>query len=129
MTTLRLIAGCCILVCLVAAQAVRAEPTKYVEVTTPFAKIYRYLDPKSEVLKLAKKGEFYELVYPGTAWYQIKVKDNVGWLERTAGAETDAPKFLFFSVSFWTLSLFIILLFGTLGGVSYIIYRQKTAEV
>jgi hypothetical protein len=120
--------GCCTLICLIAAKGVQAEATKYVEVTSSFAKVYRYLDPKSEVLKLAKKGEFYELVYEGTAWYQIKIKESVGWLEHRAGQVTDAPRFMFFSVSFWTLAMFIILLLGTLGGVAYMIYRQKNAE-
>jgi hypothetical protein len=121
-----LFVGCCALICLFAAKAVFAEATKYVEVTTPFAKVYRYLDPKSEVLKLVKKGESYELVYEGTAWFQIKIKESVGWLDHREGKVIDAPRLL---VSFWGLILFIILLLGTLGGVSYLIYRQKTADL
>jgi hypothetical protein len=120
---------CCgLLMVLVAARPIHAEATKYVEITKPFANIYRFLDPKSELIKLAKRGEFYELVYEGTSWYQIKIKESVGWLEHTNGVVTEAPKFLFFSVSFWIFMLFVILVVGALGGISYLIYRQKSAE-
>lgn len=119
--------GCGLLMLLATARPVHAEATKYVEITKPFANIYRYLDPKSETLKLAKRGEFYELVYEGTAWYQVKIKESVGWLEHTSGTVTEAPKFLFFSVSFWTFTLFVILILGALVGISYLIYRQKGA--
>jgi hypothetical protein len=120
--------GLCAIAVMLMVRSAGAEPTKFVQITEPFAKVYRYLDPKSEVIKLARKGESFELVYEGTSWYQIKIKDSVGWLEHRYGVITDAPHFLAFSVSFWTLALFVVLLLGTLGGVSYMIYRRKAEE-
>jgi hypothetical protein len=98
---------------------------KYVEVTGPFVNVYEYLDPKSTVLKQAKKGDHYELVYEGKAWYQIKIKDRVGWLEKKAGIIVDNPQYL----PVGTFLAFIILLLGTLAGVSVYIYKQKAVEV
>ena len=59
-----------------------AEASKYVEIKSPFANIYEYLDPKSTIIQQAKKGDHYELVYEGTSWYQVKTREKVGWLEK-----------------------------------------------
>ena len=106
-----------------------AKPSAYVEVKRPFANVYEFLDPKSTILRQARKGEFFPLVYEGTSWYQVKVKEQVGWLEKRAGDIVDSPRFLFYSIPFATFSLFIILLIATLTGVSFFIYRQKNAEL
>lgn len=98
---------------------------KYVEVKEPFISVYEYLDPKSNVIIQAKKGDRYELVYEGKAWYQIKVKDKVGWLEKRAGVVVDTAKYL----PIGTFIVFVILLLGTLIAVSMYIYKQKTVEI
>ena len=41
---------------------INAKENNYVEIKKPFANIYEYLDPKSNILKQAKKGDFFELV-------------------------------------------------------------------
>ena len=119
----------CGLMCLAAVRQVHAAQSAYVEIKKPFANIYEFLDPKSNIIRQAKKGEFFELVYEGTSWYQVKIKEKVGWLEKRAGDVVDAPKFLFYSIPFGTFALFIILLIATLTTVSFMIYRQKTAEL
>ena len=48
--------------------------TRYVEIKKPFASVYEYLDPKSQILVQATKKDHFELVYEGTSWYQVKVK-------------------------------------------------------
>ena len=50
--------------------------TRYVEIKKPFASVYEYLDPKSQILVQATKKDHFELVYEGTSWYQVKVKNN-----------------------------------------------------
>ncbi|HEX7511142.1 MAG TPA: hypothetical protein VF335_07580 [Chitinivibrionales bacterium] len=98
---------------------------KFVRVDNPLAKVYEYLDPKSKVLRVAKKGDHFPLVFEGTLWYQIKVQDKVGWLDRKDGsvvndsATSDAGTFI----------VIAILLLGTIGGVSLYIYKQKSSEV
>ena len=102
-----------------------AASAKYVEIRTPFVNIYEFLDPKSNVIKQAKKGDHFELVYEGNAWYQIKIKDKVGWLEKAAGVVVNNPQYL----PIGTFLLFVVLLLGTLVSVSLYIYKQKAVEV
>jgi hypothetical protein len=98
---------------------------QYVEVTEDYASVYEFLDPKSKILDQAKKGDRYELVYPGTSWYQIKVAQKVGWLERRSGKIVDGPR----GLPVGSLVLLVIVLVVTLGGAFYFIQRQKTAEL
>jgi hypothetical protein len=98
--------------------------SRYVEVKSPFVNVYEFLDPKSNVIQQAKKGDHFELVYEGKAWYQIKIKDKVGWLERPAGIVVNTPQYL----PIGTFLVFVILLVGTLVGVSLYI-KQKAIEV
>ncbi len=117
------------LVCFVLLQApfstCQAASSRYVEIKEPFVNIYEFLDPKSNVIKQAKKGDHFELVYEGKAWYQIKIKDKVGWLEKNAGIIVNNPQYL----PIGTFLVFVILLLGTLVGVSLYIYKQKSVEV
>lgn len=106
-----------------------AKTDAYVKVKKPLANVYEFLDPKSTIVKQAKKGDYFPLVYEGTSWYQVKIKEKVGWLEKRAGDVVDSPKFLFYSIPFGTFTVFIILLIATLTGVSFVIYRQKNAEL
>jgi hypothetical protein len=117
------------LVCFIILQSpfssCHAASAKYVEIKNSFVNIYEFLDPKSNVIKQAKKGDHYELVYEGKAWYQIKIKDKVGWLEKTAGIVVNNPQYL----PIGTFLVFVVLLLGTLVGVSLYIYKQKAVEV
>jgi hypothetical protein len=101
----------------------------YVQITKPFANIYEYLDPQSTIIKQAHKGEYFELVSSGTSWYQVKVKDKVGWLEMRAGNVVDAPKKLFNTIPFGVFVLSIGMLIVTLGLVGFFLYRQKQTAV
>jgi hypothetical protein len=98
---------------------------RYVEIKNPFVNVYEFLDPKSNVIIVAKKGDHFELVYEGKSWYQIKIKDKVGWLEQKAGVVVNNPQYL----PLGTFFVFVILLLGTLVGVSMYIYKQKAVEV
>ena len=79
---------------------------------------------KSNIIRVAKKGDHFELVFEGTSWYQVKVSDKVGWLDKKYGAVVDNPNPSYLG----TFIVFTILLVGTLAGVSYYIYKQKTSE-
>jgi hypothetical protein len=100
-----------------------------VEIKRPFANIYEYLDPKSNIIKQAKQGEMFELVYAGTSWYQVRIKDRVGWLERRAGEIIDTPPSRFLGIPVGVFALFLVLLVLTLLGVALVIYRQVNAEL
>lgn len=108
---------------------VHAGDGGFVQIRRPFANIYEYLDPQSRILEQAKKNSYYELVYEGTSWYQIKVGGKVGWIEKRAGAVVDRRGVTVFSIPVGTFLLFLLLLIGTIGGASLLIYRQKTAEI
>lgn len=102
---------------------------QYIVIKQPYVSIYEYLDPKSEILVQAKKNDSYELIYAGTAWYQVKVKDKVGWIEKSAGSIVDNPGFTLFSIPVGTLFFFLLLLIATITGASFLIYKQRTAEL
>lgn len=103
--------------------------TRYVEIKRPFASVYEYLDPKSQILIQATKKDHFELVYEGTSWYQVKVKNKVGWVEKSAGIVVSNPGITVFSIPLSTLLFFLLLLIATITGASFLIYKQKTAEL
>lgn len=111
--------------CTVLCSVCSLAATEYVEVTNAFAKVYEYLDPKSKIIVHAKKGDHFELVYAGTSWYQVKVKDKVGWLERQAGMVTESTSHL----PVGSLILFLVILVATFVGVFFLIQRQKNADL
>jgi hypothetical protein len=113
----------------VVAIAVYAGATKYVKVRVPFANIYEYLDPQSTILRQVSQNKYFELVYEGTSWYQVKVENKVGWLEKSAGTIIDSPGITVFSIPLGTLIFFLLLLATTIIGASLLIYKQKTAEL
>jgi len=119
---------CSLAIHVFAAKAVQAEESGYVEISKPFVNIYEYLDPKSNILKQARKGEVFELIYEGKSWYQIKFNDKVGWIEKRSGTIVAAPKMMFYSIPMGTFALFIILLLGTIVTVSLMIFRHKKTE-
>ena len=101
-----------------------AAEKMFVEVKKPYANIYKELDPKSDIVEQAKKGDHLELVFEGTSWYNVKVKNSFGWIEKRAGELTDNPG----RVSIFSIIMLVLLVGGTFGGVSYYIYRNKFSE-
>ncbi|MBN1128262.1 MAG: hypothetical protein JXA71_04715 [Chitinispirillaceae bacterium] len=101
------------------------EASQYVQISEPFVNIYEYLDPKSTVIKMAKKGDRIELIYAGPSWYNVKIGTKTGWVERKAGFVTDKPSILMPVLS---ILLIIAVLGGTIYGVIYYIQKQKSAE-
>ncbi|NLG16173.1 MAG: hypothetical protein GX556_02445 [Fibrobacter sp.] len=107
------------------SSAISAGEKQYVDIKKPFANIYKELDPKSEIIEQAKKGDHLELVFEGTSWYHVKVKENsFGWVEKKAGEIVDNPG----SVSVFSIILILLLVGGTAGGVFYYIKKNKVAE-
>ncbi len=102
-----------------------AGDTKFVKIENPLVNIYEFLDPKSNIIRVAKKGDHFPLVFEGTLWYQIKVQDKVGWLDRQAGIVVNDPT----TSEAGTFIIVTILLLGTIGGAFYYIYKQKESEV
>lgn len=101
----------------------------YVEITKPFVSVYKYLDPKSEIIIQASKNDHFELIYEGISWYQIKVNDNVGWVEKSAGEIVTTAGATILSIPVGTFCFFLFLLIATITGTCLLIYRQKTAEL
>ncbi|HEX2955805.1 MAG TPA: hypothetical protein VHO70_03175 [Chitinispirillaceae bacterium] len=105
----------CLFSILTIQSAASAEGNKWVEIKVGFANIYKQLDPESDIIKQAKKGDHLELVYDGTSWYQVKVGNATGWVERRSGdivnRNTQSP----------VAAIIIILLIigGTTGGIVY----------
>jgi len=123
-----LLAVTCVAVCFIGPTKALAKESKSVEIKRPFANIYEYLDPKSDIILQAKQGEVFELVYAGTSWYQVRVKDRVGWLERRAGEVVDTPPQRFLGVPMSVFVVFVVLMVITLLGVALVIYRQVNSE-
>jgi len=102
----------------------KAAAAQYVKITEPFVNIYERLDPKSNVLKMAKNGDRLELDFAGDKWYKVKIHDQTGWVERTAGKVVEGNSIVSTVVSF-----LLVLLIG--GGTIYVvtmyIKKQKTA--
>ncbi len=118
-----------LLILCISVIATYASATKYVKVRIPFANVYEFLDPQSSILQQASQNKYFELVYEGTSWYQIKVGENVGWLEKSAGTIIDNPGITIFSIPLGTLIFFLLLLATTIIGASLLIYKQKSAEL
>jgi hypothetical protein len=108
----------------VCVHSTHASATKFIKVDSPLANIYEFLDPKSNIIRVAKRGDHFPLVFEGTLWYQIKVQDKVGWLDRHAGTVVNDAT----TSDAGTFIMVTILLLGTLGGVSFYIYKQKASE-
>ncbi len=106
-----------------------AADTRFVKIKKPFVNVYEFLDPQSKIIRQAKKGDHFELVYEGTSWYQVKIQEKVGWLEKRAGTVVNTPTPTIMSLPVGTFILFVLLLLGTFAAVSFFIYRQKTAEL
>jgi hypothetical protein len=96
----------------------------YVRITDPFTNVYERLDPKSTVIKLAKKGDRFDLIYAGPLWYQIKVQDQIGWVERKAGRVVEGTSLFTTIIS---IMLIFVLIAGTFYAVVSYIKKQKTA--
>ena len=103
----------------------KATASQYVQITEPFVNVYEYLDPKSTVLKMAKKGDRLELIYAGTSWYNVKIGVKTGWVERKAGDVIEGPSIFSPILS---IVLIVIALVGTIFGVTYYIKKQKPVE-
>jgi hypothetical protein len=118
----------CVAACVLGVGTAAAQESKTVEIRKPIVNIYEYLDPKSDIIKQAKQGEFYELVVAGTSWCQVKVKDRVGWVELRACRITNAPPKSFLGIPVGIFALFLVLLVLTLLGVALVVYKQMSSE-
>jgi hypothetical protein len=98
------------------------EEIRYVEVKKPFQNVYTKLDPKSDIIRQVKKGEYLELLSKGESWYKVKVDGKDGFLESKAGRVVNKK-----GAPVITLLLYIILLLGCAGGVVLYIKKQQIA--
>jgi hypothetical protein len=103
----------------VSAAADKLEPP-YVKVIKPFSNVYVRLDPKSEIIRQAKKGETLELVRSGDSWYEVKVDGKIGYLQVKNGKPTKGP-----GGSTLVFLLYIALLLGCAGAVVLYIKKQQ----
>jgi hypothetical protein len=97
----------------------KLEPP-YVKVIKPFSNVYVRLDPKSEIIRQAKKGETLELLRSGDSWYEVKVDGKVGYLQVKNGKPTKAP-----GGNALVFLLYVVLLLGCAGAVVLYIKKQQ----
>jgi hypothetical protein len=116
--------GVCAFLALTLTQPLYAESGRFVKVDKSLANVYEFLDPKSNIIRVAKEGDRFEMVFEGTSWYQIKVQDKVGWLEKKSGSVVSGSS----GSNGITWIAIAVLFLGTLGGVYYYISKQKLAE-
>jgi hypothetical protein len=102
----------------------KAAATQYVKISEPFVNVYEQLDPKSNVLKMVKKGDRLELDFAGDKWYKVRVGDQIGWVERKAGHVVEGTDV--FSIVLSAV-LVCMLVAGTIFVVASFIKKQKTA--
>lgn len=100
------------------------EKTKYFEVKTPIANVYKALDPKSEIIKQVMVGERLEIIGEGTSWHNVLVDSKSGWIENQTGkivySKKSFPVFKF---------LFLLLLICGTGAFVYMrITNVKSTE-
>lgn len=102
----------------------KKEKTKYFEVKTPIANVYKALDPKSEIIKQVMVGERLEIIGEGTSWHNVLVDSKSGWIENQTGKIVQSKKgFPVFSF------LFLLLLIGSTGAFVYMkITNVKATE-
>ncbi len=82
--------------------------------------VYTQLDPKSDIVRLVKKGEYLELLSKGDLWFKVKVDGRVGYLETKTGKVVTRP-----GGKLITLMLYIVILLGCAGGVVLYVKKQQ----
>ena len=105
------------------------DAPKFVEITKSYTSVYEKLDPKSSVLEYANKKDLFPLIFEGTTWYQVKVNDKIGWIEKSSGDIVAHAGMTIFSMPIGTFFFLILLIIATISGASYLIYKQKVAEI
>jgi hypothetical protein len=124
---MRSVSICCaavLAILLIVPATTAAASQQYVQITESFTNVYERLDPKSPVIIMAKKGDRFELIYAGPLWYQVKAKDQIGWIERKAGRVIEG-KNVFSTIL--SIVVVCVLLAGTFFVVSRVIKKQQTA--
>ncbi|NLE00184.1 MAG: SH3 domain-containing protein [Fibrobacter sp.] len=101
----------------------KAEKLQYLLIKEPYASVYKQLDPKSEIVIQAKKGDYLEILGEGQAWYLVKAKESQGWVEKRAGKKVDSK-----SSPVFPIVLVILLIGATAGGVYYYVTKNKSTE-
>lgn len=106
--------------------AANAEEGKWVEIKVGFANIYKQLDPESDIIKQAKKGDRIALEHAGTSWYKVKVDSSIGWIEKRSGKVVSSSK----ANPLPAILLILVIIGGTTGGIVYFSKNKpETAEV
>jgi hypothetical protein len=120
--TLPFVMAMFLMACFSPVKAVAAQ--QFVEISEPFVNVYEFLDPKSTVLSMVKKGDRLELIYAGATWYQVKIGPKQGWVERKAGHVVDGSAFL---SPVMVIALVVLVAAGSIYGVSTYLNKQKKA--
>lgn len=95
---------------------------RYVEVRKPFQNVYTELDPKSDIIRQTKKGEYLELLSRGELWYRVKVDGREGFLETRAGRVVNKK-----GAPIITFLLYLMVLGACVGGVVLYVRKQQRA--
>jgi hypothetical protein len=98
---------------------------QYVEVKKHLSNVYvKHEDPKSDIIKQVRKGEYIELLRKGESWYEVKVDGKVGYLEARNGKVVNRK-----SARVVTLLLFILVLLCCAMAVVLYVMKQRNGPV
>jgi hypothetical protein len=100
------------------------ESVQKVKVTKNLASVFvSHEDPKSPIIKIAKKGDILELRVAGDSWYKVKVDGKTGYLQARDGKIVSgggSPVMYVFFV--------LVLLCGAVAVILYIM-KQRSGTV
>jgi hypothetical protein len=100
------------------ADDVDIKSVQQVKVTTPFANVYvSHEDPKSSIIKQAKKGEKVELRVAGESWYKVKVDGKIGYLKVRDGKIVSGSG----STAMYVVFVLVLLC----GAIAVVLYLMK----
>ena len=103
--------------------------SQYLLIEEQLAKVYQDLDPKAQIIKQVKKGEYLDLIYDGTSWHKVLVETpegvREGWIERRAGKIVEKAG----GVPVLQIIFLFLIVGGTLGGVLYSIQKSRTQSM
>lgn len=100
---------------------------RYAEVTIPRVSIRKEIEPKSEVVLIAKEGQSFEIVSSGNLWLEVKTENGNGWLPVTSCRIIDRKKTSLLSSPGHTIAFVGIILIG-ISFVIIMISRNRDEE-
>jgi len=104
--------------CPAAFAANESEEVRYVRARRELQNVYERLDPRSDIIRQTRRGEYFELISAGESWFRIRIDGREGFLEAKNGKIVASQR-----AAYLTNLLVLIVLLGS--GVGIFIYVKK----